>query len=71
MRSLATGCLPASHMLVASGRGRPLHIEHHSTYASSAATFTKVYKIRRNFPEFSGLIFLHTPENNRVSKEKR
>ena len=33
--------------------------------------FTKLYKNRRNFGGIGCLIFLHTPENNRVSKEKR
>jgi len=33
--------------------------------------FTKVYKNRRKNAGFQCLIFLHTPENNRVSKEKR
>jgi hypothetical protein len=33
--------------------------------------FTKLYKNRRNLCGFGCLIFLHTPENNRVSKEKR
>ena len=33
--------------------------------------FTKIYKIRRNFVRIGCLIFSHTPENNRVSKEKR
>ena len=33
--------------------------------------FTKLYKIRRNGERFGCLISLHTPENNRVSKEKR
>ena len=32
---------------------------------------TKFYKSRRNFIEFWGLIIANTPENNRVSKEKR
>jgi hypothetical protein len=36
-----------------------------------AEYFTKVYKFRRNFGAFECLIFSHTPENNRVSKEKR
>src|SRR5579863_6895077 len=37
----------------------------------SFESITKFYKIRRNFSRFWGLIILHTPENNRVSKEKR
>jgi len=35
------------------------------------ACFTNLYKIRRNFSGIGCLIFVHTPENNRVSKEKR
>jgi hypothetical protein len=31
----------------------------------------KLYKIRRNFAEFWGLMIANAPENNRVSKEKR
>jgi hypothetical protein len=34
-------------------------------------TITKLYKIRRNFTALSGLMLTNTPENNRVSKEKR
>jgi hypothetical protein len=35
------------------------------------AKVTKFYKIRRNLFEFCGLILANTPENNRVSREKR
>jgi hypothetical protein len=34
-------------------------------------TITSFYKNRRNFTAFWGLMNLNTPENNRVSKEKR
>jgi hypothetical protein len=37
----------------------------------SRMSFTKNYKNRRNFFQFGCLILSHTPENNRVSKEKR
>jgi hypothetical protein len=66
IRLLATIHLLTSQMLPAKAGE-----DARSTYKLQPRHFTKVYKIRRNFPEFSGLIFLHTPENNRVSKEKR
>jgi hypothetical protein len=37
----------------------------------SGFKITKFYKIRRNLMRFCALIMAHTPENNRVSKEKR
>ncbi len=38
---------------------------------SLSACFTTLYKNRLNFEGLGCLILLHTPENNRVSKEKR
>jgi hypothetical protein len=39
--------------------------------AKAGERITKFYKIRRNLMGIWSLIISHTPENNRVSKEKR